>query len=90
MLTSEEKRLWYTLTKLLRQLMAEQNHLRRELSVLEKALELHVPKFDRRLATVRKHFKRVLANVTLPDDQELAALDQFIATIDRGKQTPEN
>jgi hypothetical protein len=48
--------------------MAGQNDLRRELGVLEKALELHVPKFDRRLNTVRTHFKKVQPHVTLPDD----------------------
>jgi len=61
-----------------------------ELNVFEKALELHLPKFDRRLSTVRTHYKRVLAHVTLPDDQELAALDKLIAMIERGKYTPEN
>jgi hypothetical protein len=84
------KQLWSTLTKLLRQLMAEQNHLRRELNVLEKALEIHFPKFDSRLNTTRTHYKRVLAHITFPDDQELAALDQLIAVLDRGKHTPEN
>jgi hypothetical protein len=74
MLTGEEKQLWYAVTKMLRQVMGEQHRLLRELNALEKTLEVLLPDFERRLNTTRTHFERILEHVSLPDDQEPAAM----------------
>ena len=96
MLTNDEKRLWHAVTKLLCQLMAKQNQMHRQLLILEAALQDHLDTqrkgltFKQRLIGVRYGIEKALANKTVPEDQELAALDQALAAIERDKLTLEN